>query len=249
MRVLTGLALFACIAFAQPKAMLEFEVASVKPAPSTGGGAPGCSGGPGSPDPAQITCQINLARLVLMAYDVKFVQMVAADWLVSARFAIQAKVPEGATKEQVSEMWRNLLAQRFHLQAHHESREKAHFELVVAKNGPKLKPAAGSGPPPIGSVGRRADGIHLDMPRLTIAGLASMLEGQTQQPIADATGIKGEYDIQLQWLPDLAVSSGPDSAPPLTQALQDQLGLKLEAKKGPLDMFVIDHIDRTPTEN
>ncbi len=251
MRTLTSLALLASFAFAQPQAKREFEVASVKAAPETGGGPPKCDGGPGTADPGLITCRMNLSRLVSMAYGVRFIQMVEPDWLLTARFDVEAKVPNGATKEQVLEMWQNLLVARFHLQAHHESREKTHFELMVAKNGPKLKPAAvpGPGQDRMGLLGHRADGIHLNMPRLTMDGLASMLENQIQQPIADATGIKGEYDIQLQWTPDLAASPAPDSAPPLTQALQDQLGLRLEQRKGPVDMFVIDHIDRIPTEN
>jgi uncharacterized protein (TIGR03435 family) len=191
--------------------------------------------------------------LIDIAYGVKFFQVVGPDWLAIPRFEIVAKLPDGTTKEQLVQMWRNFLGDRFHLAVHHETRELTHFDLVVAKNGPKLKPVpADSGPPPMGTLGRRADGFHMHMPRITMDGFAGMLAGQLQQEVGNATGLDGTYDIELQWMPDTAaaaIDASMPGAPALPQALQDQLGLKLESKKGPVDRLVIDHVDRAPKEN
>jgi len=82
-----------------------------------------------------------------------------------------------------------------------------------------------------------------------MAGLASVLEGQTSTPVKDATGLTGEYEITLAWLPDDNTNATIDSPPPLAQALREQLGLQLTTKTGPMDTLVIDHIERTPTGN
>ena len=89
----------------------------------------------------------------------------------------------------------------------------------------------------------------MHFPKMTMEGLASSLAMRLQNPVTDATGLRGEYEIQLEWAPDTAVATDGDSAPALAKALQDQLGLRLETKKGPLDMLVIDQINRTPTGN
>jgi len=122
-----------------------FEVASVKqspPVPPAGGvyfGPP--RGGPGTPDPEQITWTYALMKTVLMtAYDVKNYQINGPAWLDSERYDIAVKIAPGATKEQVGVMWQNLLAERFGLKVHHESKEFQVSELVVGKDGAKLKP-------------------------------------------------------------------------------------------------------------
>jgi len=122
-----------------------FEVASVKPSPPVppaGGvyfGPP--RGGPGTPDPEQITWTYALMKTVLMtAYDVKNYQINGPAWLDSERYDIAVKIAPGATKEQVGVMWQNLLAERFGLKVHHESKEFQVSELVVGKDGAKLKP-------------------------------------------------------------------------------------------------------------
>jgi uncharacterized protein (TIGR03435 family) len=86
--------------------------------------------------------------------------------------------------------------------------------------------------------------------------LAIILAGQLGRPVTDNTGLKGEYDIRLYWVTDTLRSGTPspagadgDEGPTITQAIQDQLGLRLEAKKGPVDCLIVDHIERAPTEN
>lgn len=143
-----GICVFGCaLAFGQATTSLTFEVASVKPSapvPPSGRvyfGPP--RGGPGTPDPGQITWTYATLRALLMtAYDVKGYQISGPAWLASERYDIAAKVPAGATQEQVDVMWQNLLLERFGLRLHHESKEFKVEELVVAKGGPKLKETA-----------------------------------------------------------------------------------------------------------
>lgn len=248
------LAMLASTGFAQSAAKAEFDVASIKRSvPPAQGIAPtvGCKGGPGTGDPTHLVCGNMSARLlVTRAYGITNLQLIAAEWLTSARFDLDAKVSAAATKEQVAEMLRNLLAERFHLEAHRESREIAQFDLVVAKNGPRLKRTPETeGTSGAGRIGRRRpDMIFLHLPQTTMAILASTLSTQANQPVTDATGLTGNYDVDLTWNPDFA-AAGPDSPPELRQALQEQLGLDLKPKKAPLDMLVIDRMDKSPVEN
>jgi uncharacterized protein (TIGR03435 family) len=155
-----GIAVLACApAFGQAAEGLTFEVASVKPAaPPAADGRIffGSRGGPGTPDPGQITwTNATLKTLLTIAYDVKNYQVNGPAWLDTERYDIIAKVPEGATKAQVNMMWQNLLKDRFGMVVHHESKEFQVSELVVAKGGPKLKettldPNAPPPPPPTG---------------------------------------------------------------------------------------------------
>jgi uncharacterized protein (TIGR03435 family) len=141
---------FVCSLHAQ-STRLEFEVASIKPSPPPDGGARsmGCIGGPGNGDPGLLTCRnMNLANLVSTAYKLSYYQLSAPDWMKDpfAAFDLNARVPEGATKDQLDAMMQNLLADRFKMVVHRESREIQQYDLVVAKNGPKFQgiPASGS---------------------------------------------------------------------------------------------------------
>jgi uncharacterized protein (TIGR03435 family) len=133
---------------------LEFEVASVKPSPPPDGRGRtvGCIGGPGNGDPGLLTCRdMNLANLVSTAYKLSYYyQLSAPDWMKDpfATFDVNARVPEGATKDDFNVMMQNLLADRFKLVVHRESREIQQYDLVVAKNGPKFKEAPPPAPKP-----------------------------------------------------------------------------------------------------
>src|ERR1017187_2245597 len=153
---------------------IAFEVASVKPGTQPtpqdmGGGrmmvrSGGCQGGPGSTDPGRLSCQnVSLSNFISTAYNLKRYQFAFPAWMDDARFDITAKAPAGATKEQLRSMEQNLLAERFKLVIHYEKKEMTVYELIVGKNGPKLKeavpdPAAPpdsappSGPPAIGTL-------------------------------------------------------------------------------------------------
>jgi uncharacterized protein (TIGR03435 family) len=132
------------VAFAQTP---QFEVASVKPSAPDRYNGGGMSGGPGTKDPGLFTCDnVRLADLVMDAYDIPAgYHLSGPDWMNAARFDISARIPEATTRGQFKLMQQNLLAERFKMTSHHEQREVPGYDLVVAKNGPKMKEAA---PPP-----------------------------------------------------------------------------------------------------
>lgn len=248
-----------------------FEVASIKPSPPPGSGRTrvGMHGGPGTDDPTLFTCEnYGLAALVILAYDIKDYQYSGPEWTQFTRFTISATVPPGATREQFRQMMRNLLAERFRLMVHHEKKDMvASYDLVVARNGPKFEevkapPPADDAPLEPWPLKTDANGFPL-LPRghgYTMAithGRAALhsdeesmpkLSGQLRQPVTDSTGLKGKYDITLYWVTGLRLSAD-EPGPTIFQALGEQLGLKLESRKGPVDILVVDHVEKVPTEN
>jgi uncharacterized protein (TIGR03435 family) len=163
-------------------------------------------------------------------------------WLDSEAFDVEAK-PEGdviLSYEQMKPLLQNLLTQRFKLVFHREQKDFRGYALVVAKNGPKLQ---GSKEPSSGVYilrdGLRGRGIPM-------AVLASMLTRPVGRPVVDKTGITGNYDIALNFAPEGSTDS---TLPSIFTALQEQLGLKLEPQKVPVEMLVIDHLEKVPSEN
>ena len=255
-----------------------FEVATIKPAvPFQGRGVFnfGASGGPGTKDPGRYTCDhCSLADLICQAYGLKRYQLSGPDWLASESFDVAAKVPDGATRDQMKLMMRSLLLERFQMASHSEQRDSPIYELVVAKNGPRLtphveQPPAGAEPDPAPSARLARDTLDKDgYPVLppgrsgamilngrnttqrvneSIQQLASIVSNAVGRPVTDATGLKGTYDFTLHY----TVAGLPESESVVTifAALQQQLGLKLESKKGITEVLVVDHIAKVPTGN
>jgi len=339
-----SLALFtSSMVFGQSTAALpSFEVASVKvaepPKPDAQGRmfiTRGCSGGllPRSNDPGTLTCNNEpLKQLLIIAYGLKDYQIEGPDWLQTDGYDITAKVPPGTTREQFNQMLQQLLAERFKVTVHRETKSMQVYVLSVGKGGSKLKevdaatleaakaaaaaaPTPGRGapgqpplppPPPGGGVmsfsvsggdmpGGRGGGAPPPKglgPRtgmtmgpngmkrtlsgyLTITQVVTALSNALDRPVTDLTELTGTYDIDLTWTPDgndtqmpglrmaTAMAAGmagggggataPESATEpglnLPQALQAVLGLKLEQKKAPAEMLIVDHADKVPTEN
>jgi uncharacterized protein (TIGR03435 family) len=278
------LLLHACAALAQSAdAPLAFEVASIKPSvpPHTSGWGT-CNGGPGSKDPGQIVCNgAALKTLVTRAFGVQAFLISGPSWLDSERYSITAKVPAGTTVEQARAMWQNLLATRFRMQAHKETRDVPIYELSVGKSAPKIKDAApelpaeegapAAAPGPSGQLQRGPDGFPIaPTPRghfgaqiffdnngrtkllvrnETMEHFAMMLVPLVQRTVVDKTALKGAYDFILIFAKDGPTVDAENDLPSLSAAVQEQLGLRLEAKKGPADVVVVDRIERTPTEN
>jgi uncharacterized protein (TIGR03435 family) len=293
------LVLTCAAAFGQIVEAPAFEVASVKPAaPQANGRAMTfMRGGPGSPDPGQASfTNVSLMNLLIRAYDVQPFQVTGPSWLDAERYDVVAKVPPGTTKEQFRTMLQNLLAERFHVALHHESKEVQGYELVAGKNGPKLKPSedvvdssvpAGPPPGPPGPPKTDARGFpqlerpglimmmrivdkapiaHLTARAQPLSALVQMLSNQLHRPVVDKTGLTGKYDFTLEFTPEgggfgpgpggppAPSAQGPldalvNSGPTMQSAVQEQLGLKLEPKKAPLDMLIVDRADKVPTEN
>jgi uncharacterized protein (TIGR03435 family) len=170
-------------------------------------------------------------------------------------------------------MLQALLADRMELVVHHDSKEVQIFSLVIAKNGPKLqesKPAAALAEGTGGSAGGRGSGLGMSMGSeegmmtatfhdTPISYVASWLQANLRTPVLDKTGLTGIYGFKLKWMPERNRSAVPSSdapngqpavatsdpiGPTLLDAIQDQLGLKLESGKGPVEIIVIDHIEK-----
>ncbi len=312
-----------------------FEVASIKPAPP--------------PDPSKMMNGkmhlgmqvdgarvdigfLSLADLIRIAYGIKSHQLSGPDWMSAQRFDIMAKMPEGATKEQVPAMLQALLAERFKLTVHHDSKEASVYALVVGKNGVKMKeappdpePAPGEVPPtepkqqqsgvvfnaggnqmrvtqgggtgegkavsfgggPMGQMkmSMGEGGMHMEFAKMTMPAFAEMLTRFTDHPVVDMTDLKGKYqvamDIPMEDLKYMArnagagmvvmgpgpgagagpggpAGGGPSAGPADAAsapsgasvfASVQKLGLKLEPRKAPVDMIVVDHVEKTPTDN
>jgi uncharacterized protein (TIGR03435 family) len=262
-----------CLAAQNQEPKPEFEAASVKTAVPLGplGMRFIRSGGPGTSDPGTYRCQnCSLFQIVLEAYGVKLpLRFSGPSWLQSVRFDISAKLPTGATQEAFQSMLQNLLASRFKLAVHSEKREMRVYELAVARNGPKFKESApkdmlGDDAPPPG-VKRDAEGYPVLPPGVMMAVVpgharlrsenkpmawfVEMLSNQMGAPVVDATGLHGKFDFILSWTFEEAGSATDPAGPILPSALQSQLGLKLEEKKGLVEVLVVDRIEKVPTEN
>ena len=208
----------------------EFEVASVKPQ------APGDTRVSIQPSPGGFIANgVPLKLLIEIAYRVKDYQISGGpDWIESDHYDVSAKAPAGfiPTGQQMQPMLQALLADRFRLKLHRETRELPAFLLVVNKGGPKL--TASTKPDSRISVGH---GIFTAQ-KIDMAGLADALATESDRTIVDQTGLAGEYDVTLKWTPD-ATDQDP-AATSLFTAIQEQLGLRLESAKAPVEILVID---------
>uniref|UniRef100_Q02AY4 Uncharacterized protein n=1 Tax=Solibacter usitatus (strain Ellin6076) TaxID=234267 RepID=Q02AY4_SOLUE len=253
-----GLFLAAFAAVAQP----AFEVTSVKPAaPIASKEGKERVGLTISGSRVEIT-YTSLAGLVQIAYRVKAYQVVGPGPTTSDHFDVQAKMPEGAGQDQLPEMLQTLLAERFKLTLHREQKEHAIYALLVGKNGPKLQETEPADGPATTGWTKSGNGMRLDR-KMTLAALADLLGRFADRPVIDMTALKGTYQIDLE-IPfdDLmraktaaegAARGGSDSASdpadfPLFSATQ-KLGLKVEPRKTPVEVLVIDHADKLPTAN
>jgi len=267
-RALFGLALCFTSAAAQSTGQrLAFEVATIKPAAQADlQGVYGnlfpmiMRGGPGTSNPGQISFKNASFRSILMsAYALKQYQISGPDWIRTTGFNIEAKLPAGATREQLKPMLQALLAERFHLTVHRETRDLPVFALVIAKSGPKL--ATGKDPEDGGgSFGAWKGNPRRVATNETMRGLAEFLSPFLERPVIDQTGLTGRYDFTLYWAAEYpmvrvapkaprAEEATPDPAPAIFQAVQDQLGLKLDPRKAPIEILVVDRVEKIPTEN
>ncbi len=217
----------------------QFAAASVKPHPKTDmeihiGPFPGGFKATGAP----------LKLLIQMAWGLKEYQIAAGpSWIGEDHFDIEARSPEGMnfTPVQQQMMLRSLLTDRFALRVHSGKRELPAFALVVAKGGSKLVPAAGNS---AGEPQLTLSSGYVKALGVTGAGLADALSMNSDRAVVDRTGLAGKFDVTLKWNPDM----GDPNGAPLVTALQEQLGLKLESTKAPVEVLVIDDAQK-PSAN
>ncbi|HVV45614.1 MAG TPA: TIGR03435 family protein [Bryobacteraceae bacterium] len=186
---------------------------------------------------------VSLQNLMAQAYLIRNFQISGPDWLDTDRFDIVAKLPDGATRDQLPAMLQSLLKERFHLTMHQDKKTMTAFVLAPGNDGVKMKAIDSE----VRDV-RTARGAHLWVAgKLTIAYFAGLLSNLVDQPVVDETGLKGVYDIDIEWASD--ETAGMDGTPSLSAVLADKLGLRLDSRKAPVDIYVIDRLDRAPTEN
>jgi uncharacterized protein (TIGR03435 family) len=229
---------------------LAFEVATIKPNGSGGGGSSTDS----TNGLLRITNQ-TLRNFIQYAYNVRDFQISGGpSWMGSDRYDIAAKPESPAHDQQIKQMLQTLLSDRFQLRFHRETREGAGFALVVGKNGPRLQPARESNSSGITSGRNSSTGLlTLSGKRASLDEIAANLAARLERPVFNKTGLAGKFDFELSWVQDLTpsgagVPSPSASGPSLVTAVQEQLGLRLESQKGPVDILVIDQVSR-PREN
>jgi uncharacterized protein (TIGR03435 family) len=247
------------MAFAQqPDAIPEFEAVSIKLSNGADHGPPNSDGGPGTHYPEWFGANVTIRSLISRAYGLidSQKQVSGPSWIDGQKFAIDARVPLGTTKQQFQKMLQKLTAERFGLVAHHEATALPVLELTVAKTGPKLNTSPPEADPPGMTIHGGPGGvIRLKSRQQAIATLAMHLSspieaGGAGRTVVDKTGLTGKYDFTLDYYVTTAAASAPvDSGLGVFEALQQQLGLKLVEAKENVDRIVIDHVEKAPTAN
>ncbi len=260
---------FHLLAQSQPdQKPLAFEAASIKPTTQQPFGLRR----PPSPD-RYVQQSITLSQLLGYAYDVDQFQVEGGeDWTRTSRFDVEAKAAERVTAVQMRTLVQHLLAERFRLSVHIETRELPRYKLLTARAdgrlGEHLRPSnfdcvaitsapdyrlpsgvtAGEVPPCIVMLRVNASGTPtITMRGVSMARLTRVLQGRAGRVVIDKTGLTGSYDIEFET--ELPSSPGLATTPPreglsLFTVLDEQLGLKLESERGPVDVLVIDHVER-----
>ena len=232
------------------EAPVRFDAASIKPNVSRDG-----SFGVHSTNGQIRATNVPLMRLVTDAYQLQVFQIVGAPaWVTRDRFDVAARA-SGIETDQYRPMLRQLLAERFQLAAHTETRELPIFALVLVREGrlgPKLAvskvdcaTAERTGQFCGTDVNTGANNRAMRAASLRISDLAARLSQYVGQTVVDKTGLAGEYDLELAWTSDVTRPPLPgDSGPSIFTALQEQLGLKLDSEKGPVEVLVIDRVEQ-----
>jgi uncharacterized protein (TIGR03435 family) len=285
----TPIAVFSQTAAAPARA--EFEVASIRPAEPLNGAALARVGV--HIDGAMVNCvSLSMKDYLIAAYQVKFYQILGPDWLGGERYDISAKLPEGATRSQVPAMLQALLADRFEMKAHRDTKELPVYSLTAMKGGAKLKESpldeesadspGGRGAVDVKVVGGRG-GTTMNFGRgsnfafadnkITATKLSMPMFVETlgrflDRPVVDNTGLTGTYDFELPFTAEdframqirAALAAGVVLPPEALRALEgasgdslfsavQAVGLKLESRKAPVEVVVVDSVRKSPTAN
>lgn len=246
-----------CQSAAAPPA---FEVASVRVS-QIGESGQGGHGGLGDVfrrqnvqvTPDSLTMRnISLKSSIAWAYHVMDYQVSGPDWLQSQRYDMIAKAAGPATEDQLRAMLQTLLAERFKLELHRQTKELAAYVLLVAKGGPKFHETQAEGESNIQPDQKR---MSVAVQRTPLSQLVELLSNVYRAPVVDMTELKGRYDVTINIAKYMSeMQPAPGGAPPdpfslIATVLQEEFGLKLESKKVSLDLLIIDRAEKVPVEN
>jgi uncharacterized protein (TIGR03435 family) len=261
LRKLCILAVMVCLTISVASAMpttstrLTFEVASIKSSPPSAGTVYTIKPLPGGSGYTAQNAPVKL--MISLMYKVPMRQIIGgADWINTDLFDIEARADHPSSVDDLHLMFQNLLADRFDLKYHIETREGPVYALTVDKSGLKMK-ADGTGQamgiPIVPTTGGGFKGTQVPMKYLTW-WLGQQLQNDGR-PVVDETGLSESYDFTMSFAPELPPNVSRESLPPELQELPSifegvtqQLGLKLEPTRGPVEYFVIDHIEK-PSAN
>jgi uncharacterized protein (TIGR03435 family) len=241
--------LAAVIGLGQSPSHLEFEVASVKPVDLSKLGS-AIAMNIGTVRHEEVTFgNATLNDCIRFAYGMgSDAQITGPDWIASREllYDVVAKGPHGTSREELQAMMQTLLAERLKLTAHREQKPMSYYALVPGRTGPTIAPVAEV---PDGFRGTTYGGrINSILPMPALAYLLSRFE--TERPIIDQTGLRGLYQVRLEWTPAQQLDRADAAAgTSLFTAINEQLGLKLEARKGPVEVLIVDRAEKVPTEN
>jgi uncharacterized protein (TIGR03435 family) len=253
--ILTLTLFAAAAAFGQSADPPAFDVASVKVS------QPGTAGGPRRREniqvsPGTVTMRnVSLKSSIRWAWHVAEYQVSGPDWLDSQRHEIAGKAAGPATEEQLRLMMQALLQERFKLALHRQTKELPAYVLVAGRNGPKVHETKTEGEASI-DINQRQ--LSVAVQRAPVSQLVEMISNMLRAPVIDLTGLTGRYDITLnvaKYAAEMAargqsIESAPaDPLALISMILQDEFGLKLEARKMPLELVIIDHAEKAPVEN
>jgi bla regulator protein blaR1 len=227
----------------------SFEVASVKP--SAPDGYPSAGLFPGG---RYVSNHNAVYFLILSAYHIQIHQLSGGPgWIYEDRFDVQATAGHSVRNDELRLMLQKLLAERFKLEVHRESKETAGYALALAKRGPKLEPSGTDVSAKRGFpwLVLSRNSRRITPAKTTMKEFAEWLSGVLKAPVTDETGLEGSYKFSLEYeIPDARPEQSPGAieSPSIFTAVQEQLGLKLEPRKGTMEILVIDHIER-PSQN
>jgi uncharacterized protein (TIGR03435 family) len=238
----------------------SFEVASIKPSKTNSGVTARVGNGQGGGR------NVTLKMLVAAAYRVQEFQIVGGPgWIGSDRFDVEGKAENPrADPDQLRLMLQSLLEDRFQLKLHRENKEAPIYALVVAKDGPKINLAPDQTSPPVNGPAQQGAGPNRGAMRIgggtlvgnavTLSLFTRLLSQRLDRTVVDKTNLEGRFDIRLNWTPDVGevvLDPGGNPLPPadatgpsIFTAIQEQLGLRLESIRGPVDLIIIDGVEK-----
>lgn len=235
----------ATVAVSAQNALPAFEAASIKRNTSTSGNSSSRNLGT-----RYTATNVTVVQLLRNAYGIQEFQIAGGpSWAGIDRFDIDATMAPGSKPGDWQPMLQTLLAERFRLTFHREQRQTSIYSLVVAKNGHKLTPGDPAKCPNTGGCGFNASPTQIVGESVSMGQLAARLSRSIGVHVVDNTGLKGLFDLKVEWtVEDQFVGRGASASPTIFPAIQEQLGLRLESTRGAVETVVIDRVEK-PTEN